>query len=87
MRTPNDPLTSLSQLDKLNRDVWLRTERFRKVSQGLSQQEFVDPLPPSENAGSAKMTTTDAADAPALPNDKSDAALPKEPAERQQQGL
>ena len=77
MSAPNDPLTSLSQLDELNRDVWLRTERIRKVSQVLSEQEFADPLPPSENAGSAKMTTTDMTDVPALPNDKCDAALPK----------
>lgn len=77
MKTPNNPWTSLSQLNELNRDVWARTERYRKVSQGLSEQELVDPLPPSENAGSAKMTTADATDVPALPNDKADAALPK----------
>jgi hypothetical protein len=87
MRKPNDPLTSLSQLNELNRDVWLRTERFRKVSQGLGKQEFVDPLPPCENSVSAKMATTDAADIPALPDDRSDAAMPKEATERQQQCL
>ena len=77
MRTPNKPLTSLSQLSKLNRDVWLSTERNSKVSQGFNEQEFVDPKPPSENAGSAKMTTTDATDVPTLPNDDSASALPK----------
>jgi len=77
MKTPNNSLTSLSQLKKLNRGVWLSTERNRKVSQGLNEQEFVDALPPSENADSDKMTTTDATDVPALPNDKPDAALPK----------
>lgn len=77
MKRPNNPLTSLSQLNQLNQDVWARTERHRKVSQDLSEQEFFDPLPPSGNAGSVKMTAADATDVPALPNDKADAALPK----------
>ena len=81
MSTRNDPLTHLSQLDELNHQVWLKNEWHKKVNQSVSKQEFTDPLPPSENAVSAKIATTDVMEVPMLPNDDPAAALPKSGAE------